>query len=217
MLIAIIEDEEDLLELLEFNLLSEGYDVVGFLNTKKVKDFIIEENPDLLIVDRNLPKVEGVNFVKELRKEGFNIPVIFLTAKNSEENILEGFEAGADDYITKPFSMAELKARIKAVLKRNKKFSDILSYKNYRLDISNRTLTIENKQINLTNSEFNLLKYFFENPTRVVSREEIADILDISDKSVNVAVNRLNHKINILTAVRGVGYKLMDNLNEKIN
>ncbi len=211
MLIAIIEDEADLLELLEFNLQTEGYDAVGFLNTKKVKDFIIEENPDLLIVDRNLPGIEGVNFVKELKKEGFNIPVIFLTAKNSEENILEGFEAGADDYIAKPFSMAELKARVKAVLKRNKKFSDILSYKNYRLDISNRVLINENKQVDLTNSEFNLLKYFFENPKRVVTREEIADILDINEKSVNVAVNRLNHKINILTSVRGVGYKLMDN------
>ncbi len=211
MLIAIIEDEADLLELLEFNLQTEGYDAVGFLNTKKVKDFIIEENPDLLIVDRNLPGIEGVNFVKELKKEGFNIPVIFLTAKNSEENILEGFEAGADDYIAKPFSMAELKARVKAVLKRNKKFSDILSYKNYRLDISNRVLINKNKQVDLTNSEFNLLKYFFENPKRVVTREEIADILDINEKSVNVAVNRLNHKINILTSVRGVGYKLMDN------
>ena len=140
MLIAIIEDEEDLLELLEFNLAQEGYDVVGFLNTKKVKDFIIEENPDLLIVDRNLPYIEGINFIKELKKEGFDIPVIFLTAKNSEENILEGFEAGADDYITKPFSMAELKARIKAVLKRNKKFSSFLAYKNYKLDLENKIL-----------------------------------------------------------------------------
>ncbi len=208
MLIAIIEDEKDLLELLEFNLQEEGYDVVGFLNTKKIKDFIIEENPDLLIVDRNLPYVEGVNFVKELRKEGFNIPVIFLTAKNSEENILEGFEAGADDYITKPFSMAELKARVKAVLKRNKKLSSFLAYKNYKLDLENYVLIDNEKKIPLTKNEIKLLEIFFKNPTRVISREEIANILDISEKSVNVAVNRLNHKINILTAVRGIGYKL---------
>ncbi len=208
MLIAIIEDEEDLLELLEFNLLQEGYDIVGFLNTKKVKDFIIEENPDLLIVDRNLPKVEGVNFIKELKKEGFNIPVIFLTAKNSEEDILEGFEAGADDYITKPFSMAELKARIKAVLKRNNKFSSFLSYKNYKLDLNNKKLIVENQEIDLTNNEFNLLKIFFENPKRVISRNEISEIFEINEKSVNVAVNRLNHKVNLLKAVRGIGYKL---------
>ena len=210
MLIAIIEDEEDLLELLEFNLSQEGYDVVGFLNTKKIKDFIIEESPDLLIVDRNLPNVEGVKFIKELKKEGYDIPVIFLTAKNSEEEIIEGFEAGADDYITKPFSMAELKARIKAVLKRNKKISEKLSYKNFKLDLSNRILIFQNKKTELTKNEFNLLKYFFENPKRVVTREEIADILEINEKSVNVAVNRLNHKINILKAVRGVGYKLTD-------
>ena len=208
MLIGIIEDEEDLLELLEFNLLSEGYDVVGFLNTKKVKDFIIEENPDLLIVDRNLPQVEGSKFVQEMKKEGYNIPIIFLTAKNSEEDILKGFEVGADDYITKPFSMAELKARIKAVLKRNKKFSNFISYKNYKLDLKNKNLQIENEIIDLTNNEFNLLKHFFKNPKRVIPREEIADILEISEKSVNVAVNRLNHKINLLKAVRGVGYKL---------
>ena len=208
MLIGIIEDEEDLLELLEFNLKQEGYDVVGFLNTKKVKDFIIEEMPDLLIVDRNLPKVEGVNFVKELKNEGFDIPVIFLTAKNSEEEILKGFEAGADDYITKPFSMAELKARVKAVLKRNKKLSKIISYKNFKLDLENKILINENEKINLTNNELNLLKIFFENPNRVISREEIAEILEISEKSVNVAVNRLNHKTPLLEAVRGVGYKL---------
>ena len=210
MLIAIIEDEEDLLELLEFNLSQEGYDVVGFLNTKKIKDFIIEESPDLLIVDRNLPNVEGVKFIKELKSEGFDIPVIFLTAKNSEEEILKGFEAGADDYITKPFSMAELKARVKAVLKRNGKFSHTLSYKNYKLDLNNRILLTPENEINLTKNEFNLLKLFFQNPKRVVTREEIADILEINEKSVNVAVNRLNHKINILKAVRGVGYKLTE-------
>ena len=210
MLIAIIEDEEDLLELLEFNLQNEGYDAVGFLNTKKIKDFIIEENPDLLIVDRNLPGIEGSKFVKEIKNEGYNIPVIFLTAKNSENDILEGFEAGADDYITKPFSMAELKARIKAVLKRHLKNNELLAYKHYKLDIKNQTFYNEGKNVNLTKNETTLLKLFFENPKKIISREEIADILEISGKSTNVAVNRLNHKINLLVSVRGIGYKLND-------
>ena len=210
MLIAIIEDEEDLLELLEFNLQNEGYDVVGFLNTKKIKDFIIEENPDLLIVDRNLPGVEGSKFIKELKNEGYNIPVIFLTAKNSEKEILEGFEAGADDYITKPFSMAELKARIKAVLKRHLKENNLLAYKHYKLDIKNQIFYNNEENVNLTKNETKLLKIFFENPKKIISREEIADILEINEKSVNVAVNRLNHKINLLKAVRGIGYKLND-------
>ena len=210
MLIAIIEDEEDLLELLEFNLQNEGYDAVGFLNTKKIKDFIIEENPDLLIVDRNLPGIEGSKFIKELKNEGYNIPVIFLTAKNSENDILEGFEAGADDYITKPFNMAELKARIKAVLKRHLKENNLLAYKNYKLDIKNQTFNSYKETVNLTKNETKLLKLFFENPKKIISREEIADILEINEKSATVSVNRLNHKINILKAVRGIGYKLND-------
>jgi DNA-binding response OmpR family regulator len=207
MLIGIIEDEEDLLELLEFNLQKEGFDVVGFLNSKKVKDFIYEENPDLLIIDRNLPFIEGSEFVKNLRDEGITTPVIFLSAKNSDDNIIEGFEAGGDDYITKPFNMKELILRIKAVLKRNKPLTKI-KYKTYLLNLDNKTISFNNSTIQLTPNEFRLLKIFFENPKRVISREEISDILEISEKSVNVAVNRLNHKLNIFDSVRGIGYKL---------
>ncbi|GAB6045248.1 response regulator transcription factor [Caminibacter profundus] len=208
MLIAIIEDEEDLLELLEFNLQKEGFDVVGFLNSKKIRDFLNEENPDLLIVDRNLPFIEGSKLVKELREEGYDIPVIFLTAKNSEENILEGFDVGADDYVTKPFNMKELIARINAVLKRNKKFSPTISYKNAKLDLNTHTLSIDGVKITLTKNEFTLIKLFFENPNKIFPKSEIANILEIGEKSVNVAVSRLNHKTNLIEAVRGIGYKL---------
>jgi DNA-binding response OmpR family regulator len=208
MLIAIIEDEEDLLELLEFNLTKEGFEVVGFLNSKRVKQFLEEENPDLLIVDRNLPFVEGSRFVKEIKEEGYDIPVIFLTAKNSEDDIIEGFEAGADDYITKPFSMKELIARVNAVLKRNKRAKNILSYKNARLELNSHTLHIDNEEINLTKSEFKLLKEFFKNPNKIFSKEEISEILEISINSVNVAISRLNHKTNLIETIRGVGYKL---------
>ena len=208
MLIAIIEDEEDLLELLEFNLQKEGFDVVGFLTPKKIRDFLEEESPDLLIVDRNLPFMEGSRLVKEIREKGYEIPVIFLTAKNSEENILEGFEAGCDDYITKPFNIKELIARVKAVLKRNRKFHDIITYKNARLDINNHTLTIEGIEIPLTNNEFTLLKVFFENPNNIIPKSQIADILEIGEKSVNVAISRLNHKTNLLESIRGIGYRL---------
>jgi len=208
--IAIIEDEEDLLELLEFTLQQNGYDAVGFTNTKKVKDFIIEENPDLLIVDRNLPGIEGSIFVKKLKEEGYNIPVIFLTAKSDEDDILEGFERGADDYVTKPFNMKELLLRIKAVLKRNNISARVISYKDYHLDLNNKTLTHENINIPLTPSEYRLLEMFFKNQKRTLSREELKDVLDTSnEKSVNVAINRLNHKIGgIVESVRGVGYKL---------
>jgi len=208
--IAIIEDEEDLLELLEFTLQQNGYDAVGFLDTKKVKNFIIEENPDLLIVDRNLPGVEGSMFIKALKEEGYDIPVIFLSAKSDEEDILDGFERGADDYITKPFNMKELLARIKAVLKRYNITSKIISYKKYHLDSKNRILTYENIEIPLTPTEYKLLELFFKNQKRTLTRDEIMQNLETNnEKSVNVAINRLNHKIgNIINSVRGVGYKL---------
>ena len=208
--IAIIEDEEDLLELLEFTLCQNGYDAVGFTNTKKVKDFIVEENPDLLIVDRNLPGIEGSVFVKELKKQGYDIPVIFLTAKADEDDIIEGFERGADDYITKPFNMKELLLRIKAVLKRHNISADVISYKDYHLDLNNRTLIYEHTDIPLTPSEYRLLEMFFKNKKRTLSRKELMETLETNnEKSVNVAINRLNHKIGgIIESVRGVGYKL---------
>jgi len=208
MLIAIIEDEEDLLELLEFHLIKEGFDVVGFLNPKNIKKFLEEENPDLLIVDRNIPFIEGTKLIKKLRKEGYNIPVIFLTAKNSEDDIIEGFEAGADDYIKKPFSMRELIARVKAVIKRYNPSSNLLSYKEYKLDISSMQLITKTKKIDLTNSETSLLKLFFNNPNTILSKDLISQELKISTSSVNVAINRLNHKIELIKAIRGVGYKL---------
>jgi len=208
--IGIIEDEEDLLELLEFTLKKKGFDVVGFLNTKNVKKFIQEENPDLLIVDRNLPDIEGSIFVEEIKKEGYNIPVIYLTAKVDDNEVLEGFNRGADDYIRKPFNMDELVARINAVLKRYNLKTNTISYKNYHLDLEHKILSYEGNKTILTPSEFKILKFFFENQKRVVSREEIMERFEINnEKSVNVAINRLNHKINfILENVRGIGYKL---------
>ena len=208
--IGIIEDEEDLLELLEFTLKNKGFDVVGFLNTKNVRKFIQEETPDLLIVDRNLPDVEGSVFVQEIKKEGYNIPIIYLTAKVDDNEVLEGFNRGADDYIRKPFNMNELIARINAVLKRYNLKANIISYKNYHLNLERKSLLYKGNEINLTPSEFKILKFFFENQKRVVSREEIMRAFEINnEKSVNVAINRLNHKINfILENVRGIGYKL---------
>ena len=116
--IIVIEDEEDILELIEYHLSSEGYEVTGFLSTENVEQFLEEETPSLMIVDRNLPGMEGSEFVTYLRDVGYSIPVIFLTAKDKESELEEGFDAGADDYITKPFRPVELKLRVKALLKR---------------------------------------------------------------------------------------------------
>ena len=136
--IVIVEDEEDLLELVEYNLQKEGYDVVGFLNTKNVEQMLLEESVDLLIMDRNLPGVEGSEFVQSLRKDGCTTPVIYLSAKSLDSEIEEGFVRGADDYITKPFNMKELLLRIKAVLRRTTKKVDdgVLVHRDLVLDKS---------------------------------------------------------------------------------
>ena len=110
--IVAIEDDEDILELIEYSLSKEGYMVTGFLSTDNVERFLEEESPSLMIVDRNLPGVEGSDFVKYLREAGYNIPVIFLTAKDSDMDLEEGFLKGGDDYMTKPFNIKELILRV---------------------------------------------------------------------------------------------------------
>lgn len=212
MTIGIVEDEEDLLELLEFTLSKEGFDAVGFPNTKRVKQFILEEDPSLLIMDRNLPEIEGSKFVKQLRDTNINIPVIYLSAKNSSDDILEGFESGGDDYITKPFNMKELILRIKAILKRTNNLDEIIIHKNIQLDLQKREASIENISVNLTKKEFDLLEFFIRNKQRVLSRENLIDEVwngETNEKSVNVAITRLKQKVGeIICSVRGIGYKL---------
>ena len=219
--IVVVEDEEDILELIEYNLQKEGYEVIGFLNTKSVEQMLIEEDIDLLIMDRNLPGVEGSEFVQMLRKEGFATPVIYLSAKNADAEIEEGFIRGGDDYITKPFNMKELLLRIKALLRRtSKKLEEgILSHRDLVLDKSSRTLTVNGKKTDVTKLEFNLLCEFIINKNSVLDRDYLlqnvwGDGEEYQYRTVNVAINRLKEKIdpdktkNYIETVRGVGYKL---------
>jgi len=219
--IVIIEDEEDILELVEYHLLSEDYSVTGFLSTENVEQFLEEERPSLMIVDRNLPGMEGSEFVSYLRDIGYSIPVIFLTAKDQDRDLEEGFDAGADDYITKPFNPKELKLRVKALLRRSGLLSKqkYLKHKNLLLDTNEKTLTIENKNISLTHREFKLLKIFIENIDKAITRDYLRDEVwgtdgdGVNDNAVNVAINRLKNKIdpqneqNYFKPVWGVGYK----------
>ncbi len=219
--IVVVEDEEDILELIEYNLQKEGYEVIGFLNTKSVEQMLIEEDVDLLIMDRNLPGVEGSEFVQALRKEGFATPVIYLSAKNADAEIEEGFIRGGDDYITKPFNMKELILRIKAVLRRTSKKVEegILSHRDLLLDKSSRTLTVAGKKTDVTKLEFNLLSEFIINKNSVLDRDYLLENVwgdgeEYQYRTVNVAINRLKEKIdpdktkNYIETVRGVGYKL---------
>ena len=218
--ILIIEDEEDLLELLEYHLQKEGYETLGFLSTKNVEKCLQEEPIDLLIVDRNLPGVEGSECVETLRKKGFSQAVIFVTAKDSDANIEEGFMRGCDDYVTKPYNMKELLLRIKAILARTSPVSkSTLSYRDLMLDLEAHRLQVESKEVELTKLEFDLLRTLIENKSSVLSREFLLEHVWKSDdffqdKTVNVAINRLKAKIDptkekeYIKSIWGVGYTL---------
>ncbi len=219
--IVAVEDEEDLLELIEYNLGKEGFEVIGFLNTKSVAQILEEEDIDLLIMDRNLPGVEGSEFVQELRKEGVLTPVIYLSAKNSDMDIEEGFNRGGDDYLTKPFNMNELILRVKAILRRTTKKVEggNLSHRDLLLDKSSRSLKVDGKDVDITKLEFNLLCEFILNKNSVLDRDYLLENVwndgeDCQYRTVNVAINRLKEKIdpdktkNYIQTVRGVGYKL---------
>lgn len=218
--IVIIEDEEDILELLEYHLTKEGYCVTGFLSTQNVETFLEEEKVSLMIVDRNLPDVEGAEFVAYLRNLGYDIPVIFLTAKSKESDLEEGFEAGGDDYMTKPFSHKELLLRVKALLKRSGALEkqEHLKYKNLFLDIKNKKLSILKENIALTQLEFTLLYTFVQNINKDLTRDYLRDEVwgvegeGVNDNAINVAINRLKNKIdpqnseNYFHPIWGVGY-----------
>lgn len=217
-LILIVEDEEDILELLEYSLQKEGFETIGFLNVdNNLKKVLQEEDISLILMDRNLPGSEGTTFINEIKKEGYDNPVIYVTAKDKDEDVLDGFEAHADDYITKPFNLKELNARVKAVIKRTSKQIDFLKVKDITYKANNKKFYIEDKEIDLTHLEHDLFLEFVKNKDILLSREHLLnsvweDSLDKKIKTVNVAIKRLKTKIDpegkkdYIKSVRGEGY-----------
>ena len=219
--IVVIEDEEDILELIEYHLEKEGFVVTGFLSTESVEQFLEEETPSLMIVDRNLPGTEGSVFVSYLREQGYDIPVIFLTAKDKDYDLESGFEAGGDDYMTKPFNPKELILRTKALLKRSGTLSaqERLKYRSLTLDLEQKVLYVDETEVALTNLEFRLLHAFMKHIDKPLTRDFLREEAwgsegdGVNDNAVNVAINRLKHKIdpdnahNYFHPVWGVGYK----------
>lgn len=217
-LILIVEDEEDILELLEYTLQKEGYDTIGFLTIdKNVRKVLDEEQIDLILMDRNLPGIEGTTFINEIKNQGYSNPVIYVTAKDNDEDIIEGFDSHADDYITKPFNIKELCARVKAVIKRSSKDIDILKVKDIIYKASNKKFYINDVEIELTHLEHDLLLEFIKNKDILMTREHLLnnvweDSFDKKEKTVNVAIKRLKAKIDpdgskeYIRSIRGEGY-----------
>ena len=220
--ILVVDDEEDLCEILQFNLETEGYEVdVAYSAEEALKKDISQYN--LLLLDVMMGEMSGFKMARLLNENPATaaIPVIFLTAKDSETDRLTGFNIGADDYISKPFSIREVIARVKAVIRRadTKKTEAVpvqkLQYDNLEMEINNKKVLLEGVEIPFTKKEFEILKLFLENKNRVFSRDEMltrvwSDEVIVLDRTIDVNITRLRKKIgpygkNIVTRL-GYGY-----------
>lgn len=176
--ILIVEDEPDMLKGIQDNLRYEGYEVVTATEGKQAIELARRASPDLIILDIMLPEMDGFEVCRNLRSSMVNIPIIMLTAKSQEADRVVGLELGADDYVTKPFSLRELLARVKAVLRRTEqrgKEMETYAFGNVHLDFRNHTGSKKDKQIAFLPREFSIMKVLIENKGRVVSRDEIYD------------------------------------------
>ena len=220
MKVFLIEDDEDIALIVKEALRGQGFEVDHFLRALEFFRAVEEETPDLVIIDVMLPDFDGfriANFLKN-RPDLSDIPVIFLTARVSEEDKLRGFELGADDYITKPFSVKELIARVNAVLRRagKRREGKIFKVKDLELDAEKVKVTVEGKEVKLTPSEFKILRFLLENYGRPVSREKLIESIwgydhEASDRTVDVHIKHLRDKLGeygkYIRTVRGFGYK----------
>lgn len=216
-MIYVVEDDKAIRNLVLYALKEKNYQVRGFEDGLNVVESLKNENVDLLILDIMLPEKDGIEILKEVR-EFSDIPIIMLTAKNDEYDKVMGLESGADDYITKPFSILELISRIKAVLRRSeKKDSEHLTYKNIRVNIKKRTAKIDGEKIDLTYKEFEMLLLFLSNIGNVITREDF--LLKIwgydyegETRTVDVHIASLRNKLKSaglhIKTVRNLGYKL---------
>ncbi len=227
--ILIIDDEEHILELLDFNLSLEGYEVITTMSSLDGLDIIKQEKPDLVLLDWMLPKMSGIELLNIIRSDEDydDTAVIMLTAKNMEEDKLEGLTIGADDYVTKPFSIKELSARVKNILKRynkqdsnnktNKLGSNKLKAGDLILELDRHEVYLRDRLIDLTVKEYGILKLLLENKGRVISREHILEKIWGYDyfgetRTVDVHIRYLRKKLgedeNFIDTIRGLGYKI---------
>ena len=218
--IVVAEDEEKLREIVLKYLKKEGYEGFGAVDGEEALDLWTEKQPDCIILDVTMPKMDGFEVLEEIR-ETDNVPVIMLTARREEEDKIQGFEVGADDYVTKPFSPRELMVRIKALLKRSgvATTENKLDVCGMRLNSDERQITIHNEIINLTQKEYEVLSYFVNHQKLVLSREQILDRIwgydyDGDIRVVDTTIKRLRKKMGdkgeCIQTVRGLGYKFKE-------
>ena len=221
--ILVIEDEPDIRKTLEYNLAREGFIVSTAGSLKKAKNILENPNFSLILLDLMLPDGSGLDLCRELKSNSSlkEIPIIILTAKDDEVDKVVGFELGADDYVTKPFSVRELILRVKAVLKRNQKTATPLeinrNFGSLVMDIESHEVFIDDEEIILTALEFKLLNQLVERRGRVQTRDQLlSDVWgyssDVTTRTVDTHIKRLREKLGVMgkyiQTIRGVGYKL---------
>lgn len=214
MKILLVEDNEILAKGLIYSLEQKKYQVIHTLNVENTLKILKTEKIDLAILDVSLPDGNGFDLYRNNIKEK-NISSIFLTAKDEEDNIVKGLELGAEDYITKPFSIKELMARINRIILINKK-NTIIQVQNIKFDMDKMVVYRDNENVELTNLELKILNLLFLNLNKVVKRSEIIDKIwgwtgnDVNDNTVTVYLKRIREKIktDIIITIKGIGYRI---------
>ncbi len=220
-MIYILEDDDNIRKLINYSLTSQDFEVKDFSLPSDFWSALEDCQPQLLLLDIMLPQEDGISILKKLRSnpKTSGIPVIMLTAKDSEYDIVTGLDAGADDYVTKPFGMMALVSRIKAVLRRyekNNSQKELLQSGSLKIDENQHTVFNDNQQLFLTVKEFDLLVLLLKNRGNVLSREQLLEHIwdistDVESRTVDVHIRTLRQKLgdagNSIETIRGVGYK----------
>lgn len=221
--IFVIDDEEDIRDIIQINLRAEGYDILCYPSAEEALKGLESLVPDLFILDIMMPGIDGFEFCRHIRaaEAWKHIPVIFLSAKSDEIDKVLGLELGGDDYMTKPFSVKELKSRVKAMFRRMSRpeagvpSSRVLIHEGIELNPDHFSLTVDGAGVDLTKTEFEILRLLLENPGKVFTRDNIIDSIKgqdvyVIDRTIDVHVMNLRKKLgrykNVIKTFSGVGY-----------
>lgn len=225
--ILLVEDDASIRELLQITLQQAGFTFLTAANATAAEKILAHQLPDLILLDWMLPVTNGIEFAQKIKADARinDIPIIMLTALETENSKVKALEAGADDYIVKPFSPRELIARIKAVLRRTSPNSENLKVGNLHLQLSTQQITIDHQKLKLGPKEYQLLHFFMSHPERVYTRNQLLDRVwglnaEIDERSVDVCIRRLRHALTkkyrvLIETVHGSGYRFSEkNLKE---
>lgn len=220
MRVLVVEDEKDLNSIICSKLVKEGYNVDACYDGQAALDYMEAENYDGAIMDIMIPNKDGITVLREMRNAGIQVPVLFLTAKTETQDIVRGLDAGASDYMTKPFEFSELMARLRVMLRnQNPVNENVITCGSLVVDMNNRQAIRDGKVIDLTVREYAILEYLARNRNVVVTREQIRENIwniddDVNSNVIDVYIRYLRRKIDdnyeekLIHTIRGVGYKL---------